>query len=102
MSTFTQSSGQSIEEAFRRFDHDNPHIYADFVARCFALIRAGKRRYSSKTILCAMRYEHDIKTSTQGEDFKINDIVTSRYARKFVREYPEHGDFFELRALRSP
>ena len=74
-------------------------VYAKFKAKALTLIARGIRRYSSKTIVCVMRYEHDV--THQIGDFKINDIVTSRYARKFIEEFPQHADFFELRELRA-
>ena len=89
---------------FAEFDAANPALYERFKEITLALIAAGKTRYSSKTILCVLRYEHDVST-TASDDFKINDVVTSRYARKFVAEFPEHSNFFELRELlaeRSP
>jgi hypothetical protein len=100
MATFAQTSGQSIDEMFAEFDAANPSLYARFKAIALQLIASGKRRYSSKTILCVLRYEHDLTTNGD-EEFKINDVVTSRYARKFVTEFPEHRDFFQMRELRS-
>ena len=99
MATFAQTSGRTIDEMFAEFDAANPELYAKLKAKALTLIARGIRRYSSKTIVCVMRYEHDV--THQIGDFKINDIVTSRYARKFIEEFPQHADFFELRELRA-
>ena len=85
---------------FEEFDAANPALYQRFKQLAFELIAKGRRRYSSKTIVCVMRFQHDISTNADDE-FKINDVVTSRYARKFLAEHPEHADFFELRELRA-
>lgn len=100
MATFAETSGRSIDEMFAEFDAANPWLYARFREIALGLIAAGKRRYSSKTIICVLRYEHDVRTNSTDE-FKINDVVTSRYARKFLEEFPEHAGFFELRELRA-
>lgn len=100
MATFAQTSGRTIDQMFAEFDEANPALYARFRQIALSLIHKGKTRYSSKTIVCVMRYEHDLETAGDAE-FKINDVVTSRYARKFIAEFPEHGEFFELRELRA-
>ena len=33
--------------------------------------------------------------------FKINDAYSSRYARLFVADFPQHADKIEFRELRS-
>jgi hypothetical protein len=100
VASFVEQTGISIATAFRRFDEANPQVYERFKQLAFHLIQKGKRRYSSKTILCVLRYEVDLQTTTDGE-YKINDAFTSRYARKFVEEFPEHAEFFEMRELRT-
>ncbi len=100
MATFAETSGRTIDQMFEEFDLANPALYARFRQIALLLIRNGKTRYSSKTIVCVMRYEHDLEVAGDTE-FKINDVVTSRYARKFIAEFPEYGEFFELRELRA-
>jgi hypothetical protein len=100
MGTFEEASGKTIDQAFREFDEANPHVWDRFKQLALQLITSGKDRYSAKTIICVIRFEHDLKT-VSSDQFKINDIHHSRYARKFASEYPEYEGFFELRQLRS-
>lgn len=100
MPTYEQSTGKTIDEAFADFHAQNPHIYTRFVELALKMIAAGHARYSSKTILCVIRFERDMATVSD-DDFKINDALTSRYARQFIADYPQHKDFFELRELRT-
>jgi hypothetical protein len=100
MVSFQQQTGKSIDYAFGEFHKNNPQVYERFKQLTMRLISKGRKRYSSKTIICVIRYMHDIRTTTS-DDFKINDAYTSRYARLFCEEFPEHSDFFELRELRS-
>jgi hypothetical protein len=100
MATFAETSGRTIDEMFAEFDEQNPNLYARFKALAFEMIKKGKRRCSSKIIVCVMRYQHVLETN-EVDEFKINDVVTSRYARKFIEEFPEHAEFFETRELRA-
>jgi hypothetical protein len=100
MATLSQTTGRTIDDLFAEFDAANPDLYDRFVQIAFRLIDAGRKRYSSKTILCVMRYERDC-VSVANTDYKINDAFTSRYARKFADEFPDHAEFFAMRELRS-
>lgn len=100
MSTFEQATGQTIETAFLKFDATNPKVYMFFSEQCFRAIRLNKSKISSKQILGYIRWE--VSLITESEDgFKINDAFTSRYARKFATEFPEHEDLFDFRELRD-
>lgn len=92
--------------AFLAFHAENPHVYDRLREIVLTLRARGFRRYSTKTIVAAMRFEWDLKTG--GEDVtieggeerrvKLNDNHTPYFARMLIEERRELWDFFELRA----
>jgi hypothetical protein len=92
----------SIQELFEMFDREHPDVYEHFVAIAWNLKRSGVRHYGSKAIFEVIRYHRATTSAADGskpEPFKINNIFTSRYARKMIAEYPEFADFFSTREL---
>ncbi len=106
---FQENTGQTIQDAFRMFDKDNPAVYSHFKRLALTAIALGKKKISSKMIINVIRWEVFIETTektlftdAEGDKaFKINDAYTSRYARKFIQDFPDHKDKFELREIRS-
>ncbi len=96
---FKNSSGKSIDEAFRDFHKANPQIYSWFKKYFFHLERKGKKKISGKLIIERVRWEAFVKTT--GEDFRINNNFTSRYVRLFIREFPQYSNYFELRTIHA-
>ena len=99
MSTYFEFTGNTIQEKFEQFHNTNPMVFSLFKLQVQKAISKGKKKLSAKTILGYIRWEIALQTS--GDDFKINDAFTSRYARKYVSQFPEHKDIFEFRSLRS-
>lgn len=89
----------TIHDAFMVFHKENPHVYELFVRFARELMKAGKRKGSSKLIIERMRWEMIIQT--RDVDFKLNNNYTSRYARLAMAEERDLRDFFEIRALRN-
>lgn len=89
-----------IEREFAEFDAANPEVWKLFVRFAFEVMQRGKRRYSADAILHRIRWFEEIET-VGGRGFKVNDDFTAHYARKFIRTFPEHGDFFETRRRRE-
>lgn len=89
----------TLDEAFRVFHRDNPHVYAEIERRALELQRVGATRVGIGAIVEAMRYDWALKT--KGGDYKINNNHRSRYARQLVEDHPELHDVVELRELRS-
>ena len=89
-----------IQQRFEKFDKKNPKVYELFKKFSLKLASRGHTRVGSKLIIERIRWE--AMTSTVSEDeFKINNNYTSRYARKFVKDFPQHWNLFELRGLKS-
>jgi hypothetical protein len=88
-----------LERAFWRFHHNNPHVYAIFSRLCRQVRARGFAHYSVDAIWQRMRWHFTIETSDP--DFKLNDHHRAYYARYYLEQHPEAGDFFELRQLRA-
>jgi len=88
-----------LDRAFDQYHAANPLVYELF--RKFALMAkaAGHSHYSARAIYHRMRWHVDIET--RGDEFKLNNNYSSRYARLLIREHPEFDGFFETRKLRS-
>lgn len=82
------------QEDFNIHLENNPHIYELFEK--FALEAAKYRnKFSSQAIIERIRwetfaYENDSK-------YKVSHNWRSFYAKKFMDEHPEHGNFFRSR-----
>jgi hypothetical protein len=92
---------QTIAERFQAWLAKCPEVYAKFKSMAFRIRATGKTRYSAKTIVEVIRWDHDV--ATVGDDgFKINNIYTSRMVRKLIGEHPEFSGFFETRKIKTP
>lgn len=68
-------------------------IYQAFVDATDRL-RAKKSHYSADGVLHYLRYE----TAIKGEgEFKINNSLSSEFARRYMQDHPDAEGFFELR-----
>lgn len=94
----------TIQERFEKFDRDHPGVYCFFRRFAQELRAAGRKRCGAKLIIERIRWHYAITSapSASGEEFKIDNRFTSRYARKLIAERPEFADFFELRKLLTP
>ena len=87
----------TLDEAFDKFDRENPHVYELFKRFAFELIGAGYKVVGAELIIQRIRWETAIKT--QGDRFKINNNHRSRYARKFMRDFPQYEGLFRTRRI---
>jgi hypothetical protein len=82
---------------FATMDADNPEVWRLFEQFTFHMIGRGFRHYSADAVLHRVRWE----TATQlddGSGYKISNIWSAWYARKFHRAHPDHAGFFRCRA----
>lgn len=82
-------------ERFERFHAENPHIYERFCFYTMQAIKAGRTRYSARTIIERIRWHTSIESNDP--DFKINDHCCPFYSRLFEQDHPRHRGFFEKR-----
>jgi hypothetical protein len=81
---------------YERWDALNPHFYPMFKKLALQLINAGRKRFSANLIVERIRWESLIET--MGDPFKINDLYTSIYVRRFMDEHPHLGKVFATRS----
>ena len=106
---YKQLTGKSIQQAFNEFDKTSPQIYEMFIRFFFELVRKGHKKVSAKLIINRIRWEcvMNIPTETlfdsKGDEisYKLNDAFQSRYARKFISDYPNYESYFNFRELRD-
>lgn len=106
MATHQEHFGKSIQGHFDAFHKANPEIYEEYKILALKAIKAGRKRISSNMIINVIRWEFFISTKPTLFDkpgrhskYKINNDFSSRYARLFVSDFPQHADKMELRKL---
>jgi hypothetical protein len=86
-------------DKFLNMHRAKPEIYAEFYSVAETLIERGYVRYSAYGVMHIVRFRVwkpgvDMRPE---EDFKISNNMIPFYARLFLRDYPEHGDFFQIK-----
>ena len=92
---------QTIKEAWWEFHKNNPEIYDLFEKETKRAIARGRKKLSSKMIINFIRWNIYVETTTQGEEYKINDAYTPYYARLFEHYNPKYKGVFNKRRIRS-
>jgi hypothetical protein len=84
---------------FEEFHKNNPDVYEMFVM--FSKQAAvNNKNYSARGVFHRIRWETSVNSNDR--QFKLNDIWTAYYARKFMEDYPEYQGFFRLRKENDP
>jgi hypothetical protein len=85
---------------FAEYDEANPQIWKLFVSFALDRIRRGFSHYGARDILHRIRWDTEVaEDGVSG--FKVNNIWSPYYARKFHAAFPQHDGFFRLRASRA-
>ena len=90
----------TIDAAFLRFHGENPHIYAELVKLCRQARQQGHGKIGMKMLWEVMRWNLWLQVKTDDEEFRLNNIYTSRYARLIMKNEPGLENIFNLRALK--
>jgi len=99
---FQPGSNLTIEERFQNFDSANPHIYQLIERMAIDLAIRGHRRIGIKMIWETLRYRYAVQSTGDGDDaYHLNNIYTSRYARKLTQQHPDLAARIELRELKA-
>lgn len=86
----------TLSEKFSEFDKANPGVYFLFKRFANELINAGRKKISASLIIERIRWEVTISTISD-DQFKVSNNHTAFYARKFMNDFPEHGEIFRTR-----
>lgn len=89
--------GQQFKEHIDR----HPDVERAVLEAARSIRRMGHDRYGIKAIFEALRFHSIVSGKDDSDAFKLNNNLTSRYARFLMRRHPELEGFFELRELRS-
>ena len=91
---------EEMREQVQAFHAEHPEVWRLFVRFTFQIIDRGYSNYSVNAIFERIRWEIDA-----GGDglamFKLNNNYRAFYARKFMRQYPQHEGFFRTRTQSS-
>lgn len=88
-----------LDEQFKLFHAANPQVYELFRALTWRLVQAGRRKVGAKMVWERIRWEYAL--ATEGDAYKLNNNLTSRYARLVMEREPALAGIFETRELRS-
>lgn len=87
--------GDTVDARFESFHALNPHVYDALIVLASHYRALGRTRISMRFLFECLRMNRAIETV--GDDFKLNNSFTSRYARMVAEREPNLGALFELR-----
>lgn len=86
-----------ITERFKKFHHENPHIYELFKKMSYQAKAKGFSNIGAQFIGEVMRWESGVKTT--GDIFKINNDYLAYYARMVMDREMGFKGFFRTRKV---
>jgi len=86
-----------LTDRFEKWDNINPHFYIMFKRFTFEAINKGHNHLSAWLVSNRIRWETTIVT--QGNPYKISNDFIALYARKFMKDYPQHQGFFKTKEM---
>lgn len=99
MEELVEDYAKDFPEKIKQWLVDNEHIWDAFVREAFKAHSAGRKHYSSRTIIEFLR--HNTLLSEKGDEWKINDHVIPYLSRLIAKVYPNTmGTFFEFRSMK--
>lgn len=75
---------------------ENPKVWEAFKHFTLEAARAGRTHFSARTVIERVRWDTMLKENGCGE-FKINNNVAPKLARRFMSRYPGYEGFFRTR-----
>jgi len=91
---------EEMREQVNKFHQKNPDVWDLFVYFTNQMVEKGYKNYSVKAIFERIRWEKDAGGDGVNT-FKLNNNCTAFYARRFMKEYPQHEGFFRIREQTS-
>ena len=93
-----KNTDQDKPKTFTEYHEQNPQIYEAFKKFAFDLINKGRKHYGARGIIELIRF-HSVIAGNDG--FKINNNYGAHYARLFMRDFPQHDNFFKCRQMKN-
>lgn len=95
-----QTKPETIEQRFQIFHQQNPWVYAALVRLARDLQRNGHQRCGIKMLFEVIRWQWSRETSS-ADGFRLNNSLTSRFARLIMEQEPDLEGFFDVRELKA-
>lgn len=92
----------TIQERFENFHAANPQVYQVLHKMTWDLYNKGKRKVGMKMLWEVLRWQVETGEIVTTDDFRLNNVFTSRYARKIASSHPALEKIFEQRRLVAP
>ena len=102
LASWAEPPPDSIEARFALFHEANPWVYAELVRLTRELVRRGRCRVGIKMLFEVLRWQYQMRTDDPTSDFKLNNSLTSRYARRIMEHEPDLAGIYETRQLKAP
>lgn len=88
------------ELKFLEYHNRNPEVYALFKEYAFTFLRSGQEKIGARVLIDLIRWGHVVNRERPPCEYKIPNHHIAHYARLFIKDHPEHEDFFETRELK--
>lgn len=88
-----------LDIEFAEFHRQNPHVYDTLVRLAKEAKAKGHKVVGIKMLWEIVRWENFLRTSFGVAPVKLNNNLTSRYARLLMAQNPGLNGFFKLRRL---
>jgi hypothetical protein len=92
---------ETIDVRFAQFHAQNPEVYETLVELAREARRAGKTKIGIKALWERARWSLWLNVTRDGDEPKLNNSLTSRYARLIMSQEPDLAGMFEVRHLRA-
>lgn len=89
----------TLQQKFEAFHEANPWVYNSLEVLADDWLQKGHTRIGMKMLTEILRWQYE--RQTVGDEFKLNNSMTSRYARLLIDNHPEWADAIETRRLRA-
>lgn len=92
----------TIEQSFTFFHAINPWVYDALVKLARDWVQRGRTKIGVAMLFEVLRWQWSRATSDPASEFKLNNNLRSRYARRIMEQEPDLADVFETRELKTP
>lgn len=91
--------GETIQQRFESFHQLNPWVYDALEMLTRDWLSRGRSRIGIKMLFEILRWQYG--RSTAGDEFRLNNNMTSRYVRLLLDNHPEWSHVFQTRELKA-
>lgn len=87
---------EEMRSQVKNFHKKHPEVWSLFEQFTFQMINRGYKNYSAKAVFERIRWEKDAGGDGVTQ-FKLGNNYPAFYARRFMKQYPQHAGFFRTR-----